>query len=33
MAVSEGKVKTLDSAIFQIHKQFGKGSIMRLGTD
>ncbi len=24
--------KTLDSAIFQIHKQFGKGSIMRMGS-
>jgi len=26
------KTKTLDSAIFQIQKQFGKGSIMRLGS-
>ncbi len=26
------KAKTLDSAIFQIQKQFGKGSIMRLGS-
>lgn len=25
------RAKTLESAIFQIHKQFGKGSIMRLG--
>ena len=33
MAISEGKQKTLDSAVFQIQKQFGKGSIMRLGTD
>ncbi len=33
MAIAEGKTKTLDSAIFQIQKQFGKGSIMRLGTD
>ncbi len=33
MTVSDGKAKTLDSAIFQIHKQFGKGSIMRLGSD
>lgn len=33
MAVAEGKSKTLDTAIFQIQKQFGKGSIMRLGTD
>ena len=27
------KSKTLDSAIFQIQKQFGKGAIMRLGAD
>jgi len=27
------KSKTIDSAILQIQKQFGKGSIMRLGTD
>jgi len=33
MAVAEAKSKTLDTAIFQIQKQFGKGSIMRLGTD
>jgi len=33
MAVAEDKNKTLDTAIFQIQKQFGKGSIMRLGTD
>jgi len=33
MAIAEEKNKTLDSAIFQIQKQFGKGSIMRLGTD
>ena len=33
MAVAEGKSKTLDTAIFQIQKQFGKGAIMRLGTD
>ncbi len=33
MAISEEKNKTLDSAIFQIQKQYGKGSIMRLGTD
>ncbi|MBI5557580.1 MAG: recombinase RecA [Deltaproteobacteria bacterium] len=32
MAISEGKSKTLDSAILQIQKQFGKGSIMRLGS-
>ena len=25
------KNKTIDSAIFQIQRQFGKGSIMRLG--
>src|SRR5210317_1601737 len=29
----EDKRKTLDSAVFQIQKQFGKGSIMRLGSD
>ena len=33
MATSEGKKKTLDSAVYKIQKQFGKGSIMRLGTD
>ena len=33
MATSDAKSKTLDTAIFQIQKQFGKGSIMRLGTD
>ena len=33
MAIAEDKSKTLDTAIFQIQKQFGKGSIMRLGTD
>ncbi len=33
MAIAEEKNKTLDTAIFQIQKQFGKGSIMRLGTD
>ncbi|OGR08082.1 MAG: recombinase RecA [Deltaproteobacteria bacterium RIFOXYD12_FULL_50_9] len=33
MEASDGKTKTLDSAIIQIHRQFGKGSIMRLGTD
>jgi len=32
MSISEGKSKTLDTAILQIHKQFGKGSIMRLGS-
>jgi len=33
MAIGTEKNKTLDTAIFQIQKQFGKGSIMRLGTD
>ena len=33
MTSSEQKNKTLDTAIFQIQKQFGKGSIMRLGSD
>jgi len=33
MATSEDKNKTLDSAVYQIQKQFGKGAIMRLGTD
>ena len=33
MAIAAEKNKTLDTAIFQIQKQFGKGSIMRLGTD
>ncbi|MBU0728126.1 MAG: recombinase RecA [Proteobacteria bacterium] len=33
MTTAEGKNKSLDSAIIQIHRQFGKGSIMRLGTD
>jgi len=33
MATSEDKSKTIDSAIIQIQKQFGKGAIMRLGTD
>src|SRR2546428_8229567 len=31
MAVSE-KTKAIDQAILQIEKQFGKGSIMKLGT-
>ncbi|MBM9538332.1 recombinase RecA [Desulfobulbus alkaliphilus] len=30
--ISDGRLKSLDSAITQIHRQFGKGSIMRLGT-
>ena len=33
MATSADKSKTIDSAIVQIQKQFGKGAIMRLGTD
>ena len=33
MAAGDDRKKTLDSAIFQIEKQFGKGAIMRLGTD
>ncbi len=38
MAVSpekhaEGRLKSVDNAITQIHRQFGKGSIMRLGSD
>jgi recombination protein RecA len=37
MAVSaekqaEGRLKSVDNALTQIHRQFGKGSIMRLGT-
>ncbi|MGM0681141.1 MAG: recombinase RecA, partial [Thermodesulfobacteriota bacterium] len=32
MVTAEEKSKTLDSAISQIQKQFGKGSIMRLGS-
>jgi len=32
MATREQKNKTVDSAMFQIEKQFGKGSIMRLGS-
>jgi len=31
MATADQKQKTLDSALFQIQKQFGKGAIMRLG--
>ena len=33
MASTDDKKKTLDSAIFQIEKQFGNGAIMRLGSD
>jgi len=33
LASTDDKKKTLDSAIFQIEKQFGKGAIMRLGSD
>jgi recombination protein RecA len=29
---AEGKKKTLDNALYQIQKQFGKGAIMRLGS-
>jgi recombination protein RecA len=32
MATSDKKSKTLDNAMYQIEKQFGKGSIMRLGS-
>jgi recombination protein RecA len=31
MTISEAKSKTIDTAILQIEKQFGKGSIMKLG--
>ncbi len=30
---TEGRLKSVDNAITQIHRQFGKGSIMRLGAD
>ena len=30
--LSEGRLKSVDNAITQIHRQFGKGSIMRLGS-
>ncbi|PPI88468.1 recombinase RecA [Candidatus Pantoea edessiphila] len=33
MAIDEDKKKALATALFQIEKQFGKGSIMRLGED
>lgn len=33
MTISDEKNKTIESAIFQIQRQFGKGSIMRLGSD
>ncbi|MDD5758602.1 MAG: recombinase RecA [Desulfobulbaceae bacterium] len=33
MATSDEKKKTIDSAMLQIQKQFGKGSIMRMGSD
>lgn len=29
--INDGRQKSVDSAIIQIHRQFGKGSIMRLG--
>jgi recombination protein RecA len=32
-AHSEGRLKSVDNAITQIHRQFGKGSIMRLGSN
>ena len=32
MTISEAKAKTLENAVFQIQKQFGKGAIMRLGS-
>jgi recombination protein RecA len=32
MATREQKIKTLDNAMYQIEKQFGKGAIMRLGS-
>ena len=32
MAIAEDRSKTLESAVFQIQKQFGKGSIMRMGS-
>src|SRR3989304_6540507 len=33
MGEKEQKIKALDLALAQIEKQFGKGAIMRLGTD
>ena len=33
MASSDKKSKALDLAITQVDRQFGKGSIMRLGSD
>ena len=32
-AHAEGRLKSVDNAITQIHRQFGKGSIMRLGSN
>ena len=32
-AVKNDKMKALDAAISQIEKQYGKGSIMKLGDD
>lgn len=32
-SISEGRLKSVDNAITQIHRQFGKGSIMRLGSE
>jgi len=31
--LAEGRLKSVDNAITQIHRQFGKGSIMRLGSN
>ncbi|MEW6429060.1 MAG: recombinase RecA [Thermodesulfobacteriota bacterium] len=33
MNTATDKTKTIDAALFQIQRQFGKGAIMRLGTD
>ena len=33
MTIDSKKTKALDLAITQIDRQFGKGSIMRMGTD
>ncbi|MBW2656388.1 MAG: DNA recombination/repair protein RecA, partial [Deltaproteobacteria bacterium] len=32
MAVSEDKVKALESTMTQVERQFGKGAIMKLGS-
>ena len=31
--IQESRLKSVDNAISQIQRQFGKGSIMRLGSD